>query len=310
MAAFSFTLFATLVAYSTLVTATEIDQEVQSFTGIYEPSGLSYLGESEFILVEDEPQHPFHLLQLNSEGKLIEVGEIKRKGRQIRLNDLEGVTFDGQFVYAITSHSLTRKGKQGKGRSILARYRYQDGELVPAGMILDLKHAIITQLNLRYPRWDSEMLKQQLNIESLVWSSATQSLYIGLRAPVIDGASLIMRIDGGLSALFDQESAVGLEAQIIALDLGGVGIRAMAFDDQKNQFLIVAGDKKKNDGQFFVWSWRDQADAEPQKYREIKEGSEGLTGFETEALAGWVLLQDDGKRNKGKPAHYQILFKR
>lgn len=289
--------------------AAKIDQSPQSFTGIYEPSGLSYLGESKFILVEDEPEHPFHLLQLNSEGKLIEAGEIRRKGQQILLNDLEGVTFDGQFVYAITSHSLTKKGKKGKGRSVLARYQYQDGVLVPSGTITDLKSAIIKQLNLRYPGWSKETLKQQLNIEALVWSPQTRSLYIGLRAPVIDGDSLIVQIDE-LSALFEQRRVAGIEARIIALDLGGVGIRALARDEQKNLFMIVAGDKKKNDGQFSAWSWQDHPDAKPRKHQALEEGTEGLAGFETAELTGWVSLQDDGKRKKGKPAHYQILLNR
>lgn len=293
----------------TAITATEIDQRSQSFTGIYEPSGLSYLGESEFILVEDEPEHPFHLLKLNSEGKLIEAGEIRRKGQQILLNDLEGVTFDGQFVYAITSHSLTRKGKKGKGRSILVRYQYKDGELVPSGMVTDLKPVIIKQLNLCYPGWSKKTLKQRLNIEALVWSPQARSLYIGLRAPVIDGASLIVRIDE-LSVLFEQQHATGIEARIIALDLGGVGIRALARDEQKNQFMIVAGDKKKNDGQFFIWLWPEHPDAKPRKHQEVEKGTEGLAGFETAELAGWILLQDDGKYKKGKPAHYQILLNR
>lgn len=285
-----------------------MDQEVQSFVGIYEPSGLSYLGESKFILVEDEPEHPFHLLRLNREGALIEAGEIKPKGRQIRLNDLEGVGFDGEFIYAITSHSLTRKGKEGKGRSILARFRYKDGELAPAGTITDLKHVMIEQLSLRYPHWSKKTLKQQLNVEALVWSPETQSLYIGLRAPVIDGASLMIRF-GELSVLFEQQRAISVEAKIIALDLGGVGIRALARDEQKNQFMIVAGDKKKNAGQFFAWAWRDQPDAKPRKIQELMQGTEALAGFEAGELAGWVVLQDDGQRKKGRPAHYQIIFR-
>lgn len=301
-------MFAANSVFMANAVADEVNQDTQSFASIYEPSGLTYLGDGAFILVEDEPQQPFHLLRINSEGRLDEVGEIRPRSEQIKLNDLEGVTFDEQFVYAITSHSLTKKGKEGSGRSVLVRYRYEQGELTPAGKIENLKNLITSQLHLAYPQWSREMLTQQLNIEALAWSAETQSLYIGLRAPVVGNASLLIRIDNPLD-MFEQQSARGIEIQIIELDLEGMGIRAMDWDEQDHQFVIVAGDKKQLDVQFSAWTWRDNGDEKPKKLLTLEKGTEGLANFEFSGLSGRILLRDDGKRKKQKPAHYRIIHK-
>lgn len=281
----------------------------QSFSGIYEPSGLIHLGEGEFILIEDEAAHPFHLVRLKSNGSLEEAGEIRQSGPKTKLIDLEGIAFDGHFVYAITSHSLNKKGKAPEGRSILIRYQYRQGELEVSSVIKDLKAPVISLLKLIYPGFTEAQLSNQLNIEALSWSSDSQSLYLGLRAPVINGQSLIIQINRP-SDMFERGSAAAFDAQIIALNLGGVGIRAMNWDAQLNRFVLIAGDKKKGDGQFVAWSWSGSSEIAAEKQWEAGKSTEGLAQFKIPGLNGWVLLKDDGKRKKAKPAHYRMNLRK
>jgi len=278
----------------------------RSFTGIYEPSGLVHLGQGQFILIEDEPDHPFHLLELAAGQNLSELGEIGFRGEATRLNDLEGIAFDGHFVYAITSHSLTKKGKQGQGRSILLRAQYREGKLRADGMVTDLKPYLIKLLKNSYPELTKKQIRKQLNVEALSVSSDAQSLYIGLRAPVIEGRSLVVRI-AEPAAMFKQGSAVDVQADLMALDLGGVGIRAMCRAPGGKAVLLVAGDKKKGGGEFSVWQWSGEVDNLPQKIQQVDKGTEGLLRVELPEFTGRILLQDDGKRNKGRPAHYQFI---
>lgn len=277
----------------------------QSFSGIYEPSGLIHLGEGEFILIEDEAAHPFHLVRLKSNGSLEEAGQISQSGPKIKLIDLEGIAFDGHFVYAITSHSINKKGKAPRGRSILIRYQYQQGELEVSGVIKDLKGPIISLLKQTYPGFTEVQLNNQLNIEALSWSADSQSLYLGLRAPVINGQSLIIQITRP-SDMFERESAAAFNAQIIELKLGGVGIRAMSWDEWLDRFVLITGDKKKGDGQFTAWSWNGGEEIVAEKLWVTDKGTEGLAQFEIPGLKGWVSLKDDGKRKKAKPAHYWV----
>jgi len=277
-----------------------------ALSGIYEPSGLVHLGEAQFILIEDEADSPFHLLRLTEAGGLQRISEIFQAGDQGRLNDLEGIAYDGEFIYAITSHSLTKNGKKGKDRSVLARYRYLDAELQAAGAVVDLKPYLIKLLNARYPQRSGKKLKKQLNIEALSWSPETQKLYIGLRAPVIENMSLLIRIDNP-TTLFEQSSASEMRAVIMPLNLGGVGIRAMNWDEQQQQFLLIAGDKKQGQREFALWRWEETEGEIPQKLQTVMSATEGLVSFDLPDRTGRVLLQDDGKRKKSEPAHYQWI---
>jgi len=302
-----FGLFALMLARLVFIDTAQPRQTSGTFSDLYEPSGLVYIGEGQFILIEDEADSPFHLLRLKQTGGLQRIAEIRQAGNQRRLNDLEGIAFDGEFVYAITSHSLTKKGKEGKDRAILIRYRYRDDALEDAGEVTDLKLWLIKLLKERYPQYSKNKLRKQLNIEALSWSPETKKLYIGLRAPVIEGMSLIIKIENP-SAIFDRNSAQGMNAAVIPLNLGGVGIRAMSRDREQASLLLVAGDKKKGSGEFSLWRWNEPESAPPQRIQTVQSATEGVASFMLPGMAGSVLLQDDGKRKKSEPAHYRVQF--
>ncbi len=279
------------------------------FSGIYEPSGVVHLGQGEFVVVEDEPERPFHRLKLDQNGHLTEPGPLLFVGDPVRLNDLEGVTFDGHYLYAITSHSLTKKGKAGKDRSLLVRFDYTDGRLHDTRRISDLKAVLVRRFSEAFVGKTDEQIESELNIEALAWSPQDESLYIGFRQPLKNGLSAVMRIQSPQS-LFEQQNAAGLVPQLFWLDLQGKGIRSMNWDFKLAQFVIVAG-RKDSDAGFDLWKWRADNEAGASKINAmsdlIPEGTEGLTGFVTAKQSGILLVIDDGSIKKSRPAHYLIF---
>ena len=305
-------LCATVSASSILVVLESVaSNRLLSFNRIYESSGVAHLGQGEFVVVEDEPTHPLHRLKLDQNGHLIELGPLQIIGDPVRLNDLEGITFDGRFLYAITSHSLTKKGKVGKDRTVLVRFDYTDGRLHDARRISDLKGVLVRRFSEVFSGKTDEQIESELNIEALAWSPQDDSLYIGFRQPLKNGLSAVMRIQS-LRTLFEQQSAAGLAPQLFWLDLQGKGIRSMNWDTEQAQFVIVAG-RKGSDAGFDLWHWRVDNETGASKISAtntlLPEGTEGLTGFVTEKQSGVLLVIDDGNAKKSRAGHYQVFQK-
>jgi hypothetical protein len=305
-------LCATISASSFLVVLeSAASKRLLPFNRIYESSGVAHLGQGEFVVVEDEPAHPLHRLKLDQNGHLIELGPIRFIGDPVRLNDLEGITFDGRYLYAVTSHSLTKRGTEGKDRTVLVRFEYTDGRLRDARRINNLKGVLVRRFSEVFSGKTDEQIESELNIEALAWSPQDDSLYIGFRQPLKNGLSTVMRIQSPRS-LFEQRSAAGLAPQLFWLDLQGKGIRSMNWDTEQAQFMIVAG-RKGADGGFDLWHWRVDNETGASKISAtntlLPEGTEGLAGFVTEKQSGVLLVIDDGNAKKSRAGHYQLFPK-
>jgi hypothetical protein len=282
---------------------------LSAFDTIFEPSGVVHLGKGEFIVVEDEPGSPFHHLKMSSDGGLIESGTLEIIGDSVRLNDLEGVTYDGRYLYAITSHSLTKKGKTGKDRSVLVRFEYEDGQLRDVRRVDDLKAVIISLFSTELVGKTAEQIEADINIEALAWSPKDKSLVVGFREPRMNGKSAIMLIQTP-ALMFEQQTAENIPTQLFWIDLQDKGIRSMNWDTKLQRFIIVAGEKKLNTG-FDLWQW--QADPETAASRitstqaSLPDGTEGLATFVTAAQSGMLLVIDDGSEKKSRPGHFQLF---
>jgi len=304
-------LFCACYLYWPLVFAAEKmhSGELLSFDSLYEPSGVVHLGQGEFAVVEDEPERPFYRLKLDQNGRLVESGEIRYAGESVRLNDLEGITFDGRYLYAVTSHSLTKKGKEGQGRSELVRFEYKDGQLHDLRCVSDLKPFMLELFAPSFEGLTMQELKANINIEAMVWSPKDNSLYIGFRQPRVNGLSAVMRIDAP-GQLFQRQSAVNMSARLFWLDLQNKGIRSMSWGTTLQKILIVAGRKKQESG-FDLWQWQATSKTAPDKItspeKPLPEGTEGLTTYKTEGLSGMLVVIDDGSENNARPAHYQLF---
>ena len=222
-------------------------------------------------------------------------------------SDLEGAARVGDRAYWITSHARNKSGKVRPSRdrffAVQIVTNAQRVELKMLGKpyehLLDdlMRDPRLKPFNLTAASHSAPKARGALNIEGL---SATPDgrLLIGFRNPIPGGKALLVPLMNpdavihGQSAKFDQP---------ILLDLGGLGIRDMAYRD--GRYAIIAG-SYDGQGQSHLYEWLGGTSA-PRRLKHTQ-----LKGLNPEAIivhadvAGtqFQLLSDDGNRLvNGKP---------
>lgn len=282
-------------------------------TGIYEPSAIQQLPDGRFLVVEDEKQHPFCLLTLAADGDVAAVTPLDRSALPVedsfrKLDDLEGLTIDATgYLYAITSHSRDGDGDEKKSRDRLVRFRVAGDRPVDTRVSGGLKDALITAHPVLAAAAAVRDVKNEggLNIEALECTPDGRALLVGLRSPLLDGRALIARVEN-LAALFEAD-AVPRIASLTTLDLGGDGLRGMAWIPALAGYLLVSGPAARAQVQFKLWFWNGQADAPP--HRITVSGLAGFEHAEGISVAGRhiIIVSDDGDREAGRAARYLLL---
>jgi hypothetical protein len=204
-------------------------------TGIYEPSAIVQLADGRFLVVEDEKSHPFSLVTIHANGRVdstplnIDVPEADDSFR--KLNDLEGTALDRLGnIYAITSHSRDDEGDKKKSRHKLVRFRIEGDRVVAPQVAKGLKSALRAAHPVLAAASKIRDVKNDdgLNIEALEFSPDQQSLLIGFRSPLLDNRAIIARVENP-AAMFDTGESPRISPTLMTLDLGGNGIRGMAY---------------------------------------------------------------------------------
>ena len=102
---------------------------INMFNGVYEPSAVQQLPDGKLLIAEDEPNHAFSIISIDKTGRFIEDEALDTRvitGFKRRLSDLEALARDDEgFIYALTSHSRTRKGNRSPDREHLMRFKIQ-----------------------------------------------------------------------------------------------------------------------------------------------------------------------------------------
>jgi len=286
-----------------LALGSERIMEFQQFSDIYEPSGVVQLADRSLLIIEDEKHHPFSLLKLSKGNRLDRLPlSISTKNKKIKLDDLEGIAYgDDDWIYAITSHSRTSKGKSKKKRERLVRFHVKNGQLLDYQKLPSLTTALIQAFNKPIKRPD------KLNIEGLAYNKKNKSLLLGVRRPLPMGQAAIIQINH-IDELFNTKNIENLSTTIIALDLQGKGIRSLSYDPVLQGYLIIAGSVKKRDGPFELWLWKDNTLKRIQLSGIENIGyAEGITPIKTSNGDRFLLfVMDDGERGEAA-AHYVIL---
>lgn len=120
------------------------------------------------MLVEDEPENPSHRVVLNANGGLQALDNVRIIGQGLTPNDLEGISYAGKYVYAITSRSTNKKGEPRRDRAVLARFKYQNGRLFQAPIIQGFKQVIGLRLWPEISNLSVNKILEEINIEALV----------------------------------------------------------------------------------------------------------------------------------------------
>ncbi|MCU0832905.1 MAG: DUF3616 domain-containing protein [Chromatiaceae bacterium] len=291
---------------------------IGQFDDVYEPSGVVQLADGRLLVVEDESKRALRILTATPEGtlvanELLDTRIIKSFGR--KLDDLEGASMDARgYVWAITSHARTEKGKRQPDREQLVRFRIEGNNLLDFSVYTQLTDDILASgvvRDLAAQHGATSVNFASLNIEGLNFDKAQQRLLIGFREPMINGQSLILAVENP-RGLFERGESARLADDPILLDLGGGGIRGLSYDPILGSFLIVneiTGDDGKPYSQLWSWSGNPGDRPEPLALPGIVNLSnvEAVASVRINGEPRLVIMSDEGVAKKQLPAKYMLL---
>ncbi len=228
---------------------------------VREASGAVYIpateegGTGQYLLAGDEAEYSFYLLDEAPGG----APYCRRPSCILKtpepLSDVEGLARDPAtgWIYAITSHSLTKAGERKEHRERLVRFRLEGGLIASMEIRTGFREALIAN-----PAVGPRLLAASerpaesggINIEGLAWDADKRWLWIGFRSPVGREAgtdcaatsceALLLPLMNP-KQLFEQPGATADLGRPIWLDLGGQGIRDVAIVPDLKFFMIPAG---------------------------------------------------------------------
>ena len=223
--------------------------------GTFEASGLAAVpGGSQFLFVDDGREREIFLLTLASDGS--QTGDALGLPFPADVTDMEGVTTDGRFFYAVGSQSK-RTGFDGDG---LVRFTFdpRTRRIDSVETIRGLKGwlaASVAEL-----RGTERLIGDEvLNIEGLAWDPANGRLLLGLRAPVVADSALVVAVRLVDSTRAFTADNLAVDGPTLRLPLGGAGVRGIEWDPAAKAFLVISGaarDDEDRDFRVLEWSGR------------------------------------------------------
>jgi hypothetical protein len=286
-----------------------------TLNGIFEPSAIQQLPDGRFLIVEDEKSQPFSLLTIHPDGTTSSTPLLvdPANSEAMTLDDLEGISVDAAgYVYAITSHSRTGKGKEKKARERLVRFRVAGNVAVGPVVVSDLKAAMTAAHPVLA---DAAMVLDVtaaggINIEALEVTPDGERLLIGFRSPLLERRAIVAGIDNART-MFEAGAAAQMTLPLLTLDLGGDGLRAMSYVPALSAYLVVSGPAAREEGQFRLWSWRGTPQDQPRRISVSglpgMARAEGVTAAIIDGKPKVVLVSDDGNREQGREARFVVL---
>jgi uncharacterized protein DUF3616 len=284
--------------------------------GIYEPSAIGQLPDGRIFLVQDEADAALVVLSINTDDQAVPVilGPSSGPKKSNRLNDLEALAVgpDGR-VFVLGSHSRNLSGKRPTNRKGFLSLQLNGRQIELTGQYKTLLKDLLARYPELAPSVKSTFAKGRagFNIEGLAFSRDGGSFLIGLRGPVLGRDTLIAVLENP-AAVFQGQSA-RFAQNLVRLDLGQDGIRALSFIAALDGFLISAQKSRRkstSNAAFQLWFWSGDAKSAP-----VPVNIPGLELRKTEGIAQirhrggdyLMLVSDDGNRAAKRAAHYILL---
>ncbi len=300
------------------------EQHFFPLTGRYEPSASVQLADGRFLVVEDEKEHPFSLVEIDLRGRVqtspLKPGWFDGGDDFWKLDDLEGLALDRSgAICAITSQSLAGDGARKKSREKLVRFRVE-GERVEAGQTCKgLKTALVAA----FPELAAAAAVADvkggggLNVEALEFLGesggrplAQQRLLVGFRSPLIDERAVVAVVENP-DGMFARGEAPRVGTRLVTLDLAGNGIRGMSYVPDMRGFVLIGGPVSKASAEFSLWFWQGHPDGVVSRVSlsgvSTIAHAEGLCPAVIDGQPRIVLVSDDGDRKAGRPARFLLL---
>jgi hypothetical protein len=231
--------------------------------GTFEASGVVAVPGTSGVLFVDDGR-PRHVLWMELDAKGAQVREALSISLGLPVTDLEDITSDGTWFYAVGSQS---KGNTKAGYG-LVRFAFdpRTRTISDTAGIPDLAGI----LRRRVPELGagSRGSAGPLNIEGLTWDAASSRLLLGLREPTAGSNALIiaMKLPAGAHGSFDRSALENAEMSVLRLATGGLGIRGLASDPSTKSLLVLVGPAADVPGRrepFRLLTWDPSAGSSP-----------------------------------------------
>ena len=289
---------------------------ILKFNQIYEPSGVQQLADGRLLVIEDEPEHPLHILQANAKGELTEnksLNILLRIAFSKKLDDLEAVTMgpDG-YIYATTSHKRDKKGIRKAEREQLIRFKIDGNKIIDTGIVTNLVDAIKVSGILGKVNKQGKGGLYNINIEALSFDQQNR-LMICLRNPHLADQSIILLLENPVE-IFTKNAMPIIAKSPLLLDLQGGGIRAISYDPKLKGYLLTneirtLGNNNIKHSQISFWDGHPNHKPNPINLPSVinMNNVEGISPITIGGESKILLISDNGNLKKNRPANYLLL---
>ncbi len=281
--------------------------KVTVYSGMCDGSAASAIDEKRFVAASDEISSvgSTNVLGIysNEDGRQIGQLNLSKTLQSDKEADIEGSARIGNRIFWISSHGHNKNGKQRPERLNLFATDLENDNLVLAhnAQPFPAYHKLLDDMiaDARYAPFGLKALNEGalspeaggINIEGL---SATpdNKLILAFRSPVVGGKALLAPLENG-NDLVEGKAVKALFGAPVVLDLGGLGIRDIAYSNKKNVYLIIAG-AVDDSGKFSLFEWNGKSE-KPKKVENVD-----FTGFNPETIFIYPesgrtqILSDDG----------------
>jgi hypothetical protein len=287
----------------------------QPLTGLFEPSSIQQLADGRFLVVEDEKRHPFSLVTISAGGDVSSTPLLPPAGDDAawKLDDLEALALDrAGYVYALTSHSRDADGDEKKARDKLVRFRVEGGRMVEPMLVRSLKPALVSAHPALAAAAAMPDVKSSggFNIEAMEFSADGQQLLVGFRSPLLEQRAIIACVENP-AAIFERCEPPRVSRTLMTLDLGGDGIRGLAYLPALEGYLVISGPVGSQEVHFQLWFWSGLAGAPARRVSVAGlpgfEHAEGVSPAMIDGRQRIIIVSDDGNRKEGLDAHFVLL---
>ncbi len=304
-----------VICASACVRSAERVSEPTVYKGMSDASGAVPLDNRYFIVADDE-SNPLRIYRRDAGGPPVQVIDLSGflgYDPKFREADWEAGTLMGNRAFWIGSHGANSKGKNQPSRHRLFATDIQiDGDkiqITAAGkpyqnLLSDLMRAPqLAAFDFKKAADKPPKSEGALNIEGLC-ATPDKQLLIGFRNPVPQEKALLVPLKNPDEVVFGKPAQLG---DPILLDLGGLGIRDIAYHD--GTYVIIGGSYHEG-GAFKLFFWQGPGN-EPRHVKHLSFkglNPEAIIIYPDKGLSEIQLLSDDGTRTiNGIPAR-QLPF--
>jgi len=292
-----------------------------TFHGAADVSAVAVI-DAHLIAVADDEDNVLRIYSVSGGGPkaTLDVTAFLQVDHNFPEADIEAAARVGDRIYWITSHGRNKDGKLRPSRyrffatevrsnekvvslnAVGRPYKTLLAQLLVAKSLEGLglgEAAGVDQVKVGTKKKGRKKLAPKdegLNIEGLCASADGRSLYIGFRNPIPKGRALIVPLENPAAVI--EEGRPAALGKPLLWDLGGLGVRDLAYVEGLQGYFIIAGPQDEA-RRFALYRWSGKTEDQPVKVRDM--GSEP-TDFTPEALVGFgkdkglLILSDDGSR--------------